>query len=62
MGMYNDPNDALMDRLSKLMQRRDFADPGRLPPGDCKDVTTHLCGLFLKTYAGAILEALKRNR
>jgi hypothetical protein len=50
----------LIDKLVKLMKRGDFDSPSLLPSGDCKDVTTHLCGLFLKHHAAVILEALRR--
>lgn len=50
----------IIDKLEKLSQRGDWHDPPRLPPGDCRDVSTHLGGIFLKTHWRAILEALKR--
>jgi hypothetical protein len=51
---------SIINKLEKLAARRDFNDPSRLPSGECRDVTTHLCGIFLKVHIGTILEALKR--
>lgn len=50
----------VIEKLEKLADRADWHDPSRLPAGDCRDVTTHLAGIFLKTHYRAILEALKR--
>jgi hypothetical protein len=58
MNLDNRPQ--LIDKLQKLMERADFSAPSVVPSGNCKDVTTHLCGMFLKTHSRAILEALRR--
>lgn len=50
----------LIEKLEMLSQRADWCDPSRMPSGNCKDITTHLAGIFLKTHYRMILEALKR--
>jgi hypothetical protein len=55
-----DPRLRVIDRLEKLIDRADWSDPARIPSGECRDVTTHLAGMFIKTHYRLILEALKR--
>lgn len=50
----------ILEKLLKLTERKDWREPSKMPSGECRDVTTHLAGIFLKTHIGAIMEALRR--